>query len=110
DSHRQSLHYLDEIACCVLCRQQSQRGPSSHGETEDPPLEDLFAAVHIQLQVNMLADPQLAELGFLEIRVYPDITQRADGHDALASLEIVAGIHVTAGGNAGHFPVDRAKT
>ena len=56
----------------------------------------------------MLADPQLAELGFLEIRVYPDITQRADGHDALASLEIVAGIHVTASDNAVNLRVDRA--
>jgi hypothetical protein len=48
----------------------------------------------------MLADSQIAELSLLEIRVYPDIAQRADGHDALASLEVVAGIHVAACDNA----------
>src|SRR5271170_4509259 len=108
DSHRQTLHYFNEIARCVLCRQQSQRRSSTHGETEDPPLEEVFAAVHIQLQVYMLADSQLAKLGLLEIRVYPDITQRADGHNALASLEIVARVHVTAGDNAVNLRVDRA--
>jgi hypothetical protein len=40
----------------------------------------------------MLADAQVAELGLLEIRVDPDITQRADRHEALTSLDVVAGI------------------
>jgi hypothetical protein len=35
-------------------------------------LEDVFAAVHIQLQVYLVADAHVAELGFLEIRVYPN--------------------------------------
>ena len=42
----------------------------------------------------MLADPQIAQLGFLEIRIDPDVAQRTDRHEALADLHIVAGIHV----------------
>ena len=56
------------------------------------PSKDLFAAVHVQLQLYSLADPQIAELGFLEIRVYPDITQRADGHEALATWTLLPGL------------------
>ena len=48
----------------------------------------------------MLANAQVAQLGLLEIRVYPDVAQRANGHDTLASLEVVAGIHITACDNA----------
>jgi hypothetical protein len=50
------------------------------------------ADIHFELRA--LADPQVAELGFLEIRIHPDVAQRADRHEALADLHIVAGIHV----------------
>jgi len=56
----------------------------------------------------MLADAQVAELGLLEIRVDPDITQRADRHEALPDLDVVAGIHVAAGDNAVNLREDRA--
>ncbi len=44
----------------------------------------------------MLADAQVAQLRFLEIRVDPDVLERADGHQALPDEDVVAGIHVAA--------------
>src|ERR1700747_3892892 len=38
-AHRQSLHHFNEIACRVLCRQQSQRGTGTHGEPGDRSLK-----------------------------------------------------------------------
>jgi hypothetical protein len=58
----------------------------------------------------MLADSQIAELSFLEACIYPDIAQRANGHDTLASLEVVAGIHIAARNNAVNLREDCAIT
>ena len=44
----------------------------------------------------MLADTQVREFGFLKIGVDPDFPERANGHQALSDLNIVAGVDVPA--------------
>ena len=61
------------------------------------PLNVCAAAVHVHVQIDRLADPQVGELRFLEIGVDPDFGQRADRHQALARDDVVAGIHVRGG-------------
>ena len=58
------------------------------------PVKRLFAAIHIYFQVHALTDAQIAQLRFLEIGIDPDVAQRANGHQALANLHIVPGVHV----------------
>ena len=75
-----------------------------HGEPGDPALELLAAAVHVHLAPHPLADPQVGQLRLLEIGVDPDLRERADGHQALPRLDVVAGVDVP----AGHHAVDLA--
>ena len=94
DPDRQPLHHLDEIARGVLGRQQCQGRPGSHGEAGDPALEDVLAAVHVDVQIDRLPDAQVAQLRFLEVGVNPDFVERANRHQVLADLNIVARIDV----------------
>ena len=96
DAHRQPLDNLHEVARRVLRGQQCQGGTRAHREPGDAPLEALFAAVHVQFQVHALADAQVAQLRFLEVGVDPDVPQRAQRHEALADLHVVAGVDVAA--------------
>ena len=59
-----------------------------------------MAAVHVDLAAHALADSQLGELGFLEVGVDPDLGERADGHQVLPGLDVVAGVDVAAGDHA----------
>ena len=108
DPHRQPLHDFHEIARRILRRQQRQRRAGAHREAGDAALELLLAAVHVHLQIHALADAQIAKLRFLEIRIDPDVAQRADRHQALADLHVVAGIHVAARDDAVDLRDDRA--
>ena len=56
----------------------------------------MAVAVHVDIEIDRLADAQIAQLRLLEIRVDPDVAQRADRHQALADLNVVAGIDVSA--------------
>ena len=96
DPNRQSLHHLDEIAGRVLRRQQRQRRSGPLGKAGNAPLEHMAAAVHVDIEIDRLADAQVAELRLLEIGVDPDLVERADRHEALADLDIVARIDVSA--------------
>ena len=96
DPHRQALHDLHEVAGRVFRRQQRQRRAGPHREAGDAALEALRAAVHVHVQVDRLADPQVGELRFLEVGIDPDFRQRAHGHQALAGDDVVPGIHVAA--------------
>ena len=73
DAHGQTLDDLDEIARRVLRREKRQRRAGADGEAGDAALELLVAAVHVDFDVDRLADPQLGELGFLEVGVDPDV-------------------------------------
>ena len=44
-----------------------------------------------------MTDAQTGQLGLLEIGVDPDFRERADGHQALPRLDVVAGVDVAAG-------------
>ena len=54
------------------------------------------AAVHVDIEIDRLADAQVAQLRLLEIGVDPDLVERADRHQALADLHVVARIDVSA--------------
>ena len=89
------MHDLDEVARGVLRRQQRKCLTGSHGESGDAALVGVLAAVHVHVELDRLADAQIAELGFLEVGVDPDFGEGAKGHHALARLEIVAPVDVS---------------
>ena len=51
-------------------------------------------AVHVDFQIYVLTDSQIAQLCFLEIRIHPDVAQRTNRHQTLTCLHVIAGIHV----------------
>jgi hypothetical protein len=54
----------------------------------------VLAAVHVDVQIDGLPDAQVAQLRFLEVGVNPDLVERANRHQVLADLNIVARIGV----------------
>ena len=104
DADRQPLDDLHVVARGVLRRQQRQGLAGPHGEAGDAALELRPAAVHVHLAPHPLADPQVRELGLLEVGVDPDLGERADGHQALPGGDVVAGVDAA----AGHHAVDLA--
>ena len=54
--------------------------------------------------MNALADAQIRQLRLLEIGIDPDFRERADRHQTLTDLNIIAGIDIA----AGHHAVDLA--
>ena len=94
DANRQSLNHLDKVAGCVLRRQQRQSRSGTLGKAGNAPLEHMAVAIHVDIEIDRLADAQVAELRFLEVGVNPDFVQRADRHESLANLDVVARIDV----------------
>ena len=64
------------------------------------PFELADLAVHVDLAAHALADAQIGELGLLEVGIDPDLGERADGHQALPGLDVVAGVDVAASDDA----------
>ena len=60
----------------------------------------MAVAIHVDIEIDRLADPQVAQLRLLEIRVNPDFIERADRHESLADLYVVARIDVAARNDA----------
>jgi hypothetical protein len=60
----------------------------------------MAAAVHVDVEIDRLADAQVPELRLLEVGVDPDFIERADRHQSLANLHIVARIDVSASDDA----------
>jgi hypothetical protein len=48
------------------------------------------------IKIGSLADAQVAQLRFLEIAIDPDLAERADRHQALSDLNVVARIDIAA--------------
>ena len=93
---RQALYHFDEVARCILRRQQRKRRSGPHRKAGDPALEYVPAAIHVDIEIGSLADAQVGELRLLEIGVDPDIAERADRHQILANLNVIARINVPA--------------
>ena len=108
DADRQALHDLDEVAGGVLRRQQRQRRAGAHREAGNASLERAVPAVHVDFDVDALADAQVGDLRFLEVGVDPDFGQRADRHQRLAGLHVVARVDVAARDHAVDLGVDVA--
>src|SRR5262245_59494346 len=51
--------------------------------------------VHVDAEIDRLANAQVTQLRLLEIGVNPDFAQRTDRHQTLADLNIVAWINVS---------------
>jgi len=56
DPDRQPLYHLDEVAGCVLRRQQRERRSGPHRKAGYPALEYMPAAVHVDIEIGSLAD------------------------------------------------------
>ena len=84
--------------------QQGQGLAGPHGEAGDAALELTPAAVHVDLARTRWPMRRSRELRLLEVGIDPDLGERADGHQALAGLDVVAGVDVA----AGHHAVDLA--
>jgi hypothetical protein len=108
DSHRQPLDDLDVVARGILRRQQRECRSRPHSKAGDPAIEHLPVAVHVDIQLDRLADAQVAQLRLLEIGVDPDLGERADRHQALPDLNIIARIDVSARDHAVDFGGDVA--
>jgi hypothetical protein len=70
----------------------------------------MSVSVHVDIQVDRLADAQITKLRFLEIGIDPDIAERSDRHQRLPGLHIVARIDVSARHNAINIRDDIAVT
>jgi hypothetical protein len=64
DSHRQALHDFHEISRGVLRRQQRQRRAGPMVKPVMRPLKSLAAAVHVDVQIDGLADAQDRQAAF----------------------------------------------
>jgi hypothetical protein len=56
----------------------------------------LPAAIHVDIHVHRQPNAQVAQLRFLEIGVDPDVIERANRHQVLADLNIIARIDLPA--------------
>ena len=106
DADGEALDDLDEVAGGVFGGEECEGGAGAVGEAGDAALEGVVAAVHVDVEVDGLADAECGELGFLEVGVDPDFGEGADGHDGLAGDDIVAGVDVAAGNDAINFGAD----
>src|SRR6185436_17511521 len=79
-------------------------------EAGNAAFERLPATVHIDIEIDRLTDTQIAELRLLEVGIHPDLIDRADCHETLADLDIVARIDIAAGDDAIDFRDDVAVT
>ena len=94
--NRQPLYHFDEVARRVLSRQQRQSRSGPHRKTGDPTLEYLSAPVHVDIQIDRLADAQITQLRLFEIGIDPDLAKRPDRHQILPNLHIIAWIDISA--------------
>jgi len=92
-AHRDALDDLDPVAGRVLRRQQRERGAGSGAEPFDLAVILHFLAVHIGAQLDRLADAQVANLAFLEIRFDPNLVERDHRHQRRAGLHALAQLH-----------------
>ena len=70
----------------------------------------MSTAVHVDVQIDGLADAQIAQFRLFEIRVDPDLAQRADRHQILTNLHVIARIDVPARHDAVNVRADVAVT
>ena len=93
DAHRHALHHLDPVAGGVLRRQQRERGAGAGAEALDRAVVVDLLAVDVGLELDRLADAQLAQLAFLEVGVDPDLVERDHRHQRRAGLHALAELH-----------------
>ncbi len=68
----------------------------------------MFATVHVDFKVDLLADAEIPKLCLFEIRVHPDVAKRANRHQALPDLDVVSRIHISSHHHSINFRNDGA--
>ncbi len=96
DAHRQALHDLDEVARRILRGQEREGRAGPHREARDRRRGTSCVGRTCRLPDRpRWPIRRLPQLRLLEIGVDPDFGQRADGHQALAGLHVIAGVDVS---------------
>src|SRR5476651_624273 len=94
--HRHSLYHLGEVAGCIVRWEQRELGAGCGAQALHPSLRRA-ATVRIHVDLRRLADLDVGELRFLEVRRDPHTGVRHDGQHGLAGLHELAHLHAFAG-------------
>ena len=105
NAHRHALHDLDPVAGGILRRQQRKRRARAHAETCNRAFVFNLLAVQVSHQRHRLANPDVAQLDFLEVGIDPDLLEWNDGHQRHACSDALAELH----GALGHITVHRRR-
>ncbi|MNN68853.1 hypothetical protein D3C81_1845920 [compost metagenome] len=105
DSHRYALHDLDPVAGGVLRRQQGKGAAGTGAEAVDGAAVLDAAAVQVGFDLDRLANAHIAQLGFLEVGVDPQLIQRNHRHQRGTRLHALAELYRT----LGHVTGDRCN-
>ncbi|MNZ47321.1 hypothetical protein D3C78_650360 [compost metagenome] len=103
DAHRHPLDDLDPVAGSVLRRQQGEGAAGTGAEAVDGAAVLDVAAVQVGNNIHRLANAHVAQLGFLEVGVDPQLVQGDHRHGRGARLQALAQLH----GALGHVARDR---
>ncbi len=93
NTHGYTLHDLDPVARGVLRRQQRKRRAGTRAQPDHLAVEFRVAAIQVRADLRALANADVAQLAFLEVRVDPQIVQRHHGHQLLSWLHAVAELY-----------------
>src|SRR6516225_291608 len=94
----------------ILGREQRQRRSRALRKPGDPTLEYVSASIHVDIEIDRLADAQITQLRFFEIGIDPDLAERSDRHQILSNLHIIARIDISARHNPVNLCNDIAVT
>src|SRR6195256_6192807 len=85
--HWQTLNHLYIIASCIFRREQAEYGSRAPGDALD--MAGISASIRIDIDFHRVTWANIPELRLLEIRGYPDVIQRHDGHQLLSRRDVL---------------------
>lgn len=102
DTHRHTLHHLDPVTGGVLRRQQAEGATRTGAQANHFAVVFHLATVYIGRNLRGLIDTDIAQFGFLEVGVHPQLVQRHNRQQGLARGDARAHLHATLGHIARH--------
>ena len=100
DADRQALHHLDPVAGGVLRRDGRKSCPRACGKAFHHALITNRTAIKIGIKLDLLADPHLAQLDFLEVGVDVHFLHRHHGQQRHSRLHTLPQLHLSLGDDA----------
>lgn len=97
DPHWHPLHDLDPVTGRVLRGQQGKGGTGTGAHAGDGAVVDDFIAIEVGHELGRLAHAHCAQLGFLDVRIDPQLFQWHDGHHRCARIETLPDLGVALG-------------